>query len=171
MTVAGGFEWEARPADGRVRAGSLLLWAPFIHIDQTLRVLTTTEGRLRALTVQERERFNEGDREALVVSRGKMRKALVLAPPDERGNWWLLPLLGDYGQDTYPLNSAVAPIVTFGAVPELQLAAGYLDMRQAALVNRSVIRLAGIPGQLTRESTAALRLLLVSYVQGHWPPS
>ena len=170
MKVSAGFEWEARPADGRVRAGSLLLWVPFIHIDQSLRVLSADEGQLRALTVQELERFNQGDREALVVSRGKMRKAVVLAPPDEKDNWWLLPILGDYGQDGYPLNSVVAPIVSFDAVPELQLAAGYFDFRQAALVNRRVIRLVGIPGQLTLESTAALRLLFSSYVQGNWPP-
>lgn len=168
--IAGGFDWEARPADGSVRAGSLLLWAPFIHIDESLRVLQASEGQLMPLTVQELARFQEGDRVALVVSRGKMRKAVVLAPPDERGNWWLLPVLGDYGQDGYPLNSLVAPIVTFEAAPQIQLAAGYFDLRQAALVNRRVMRLAGIPGQLTRESIAALRVLMTSYIQGHWPP-
>lgn len=169
--VAGGFNWEARPADGRVRAGSLLLWAPFIHIDESLRVLKVSGKQLIPLTVPELQRFQEGDQEAFVVSRGKMRKSVVLAPPDERGNWWLLPVLGDYGQDGYPLNSLLAPIVTFEAAPQVQLAAGYFDLRQAAVVNRRVMRLAGTPGQLTRESIAGLRVLMTSYIRGHWPPA
>jgi len=55
--IAGGFDWEARPADGS-RAGSLLLWAPFVHIDESLRVLIASEGQLMPLTVQELTRFS-----------------------------------------------------------------------------------------------------------------
>ena len=157
--------WEG-PGSGAIRPGSLIFGAPFVHLDDNLRLCRTIGNRLVLLSPDEIVRWNEGDLEASIFCRGKLRKAIVLRMADDGDNWWLLPVFGDYGQRAYPLNMPRPAIVRFPSAAHVGLESGYVDFRQAALVHQSVLPPLRVDGHLAPRSVVIVRAAMAAYVRG-----